>query len=206
MRVVLPVFVLCAAAATSGCVATVASAALGAATLTVQDRPIGQGIDDASGAAVIRARLLSADHSAYLGIGVGMSGGHVVLTGSVPTAEHRERAEHEAWTVPSVQGVSNELEVGPRAGLWRAARDEALGAQVRASLIADSRIKSINFGVNTHKGVVYLTGLARTEEEMRLAAETASLVPGTGKVVSFVVVRPTPSMLQRPDVTLVEAQ
>ena len=45
------------------------------------------------------------------------------------------------------------------------------------------------FNIQVHNGVVYLLGLARSEEELRKAAEHASLVNGVQKVVSYVKMR-----------------
>ena len=59
----------------------------------------------------------------------------------------------------------------------------------RSGLIADNDIKGTNFNIQVHSGVVYLLGLARTEEELRKAAEHASLVNGVSKVISYVKMR-----------------
>lgn len=176
-----------------GCAAVAVGGAAKVASLGLQDRPFGQGLDDTSSAATLRAKLLQADANAYLHVGIDVDEGRVLLTGSVPTPEHKARAEQIAWALPAVRTVADEIEIGPGAGLVRSARDELLGAHVRTAFIADPEIKAINYGVMVHKGVVYLTGLARTDAELRRAAQTAARIGGVERVVSYVEIRPDPA-------------
>jgi hypothetical protein len=67
--------------------------------------------------------------------------------------------------------------------------DSWITEQVRLRLVADNDIKGTNFNIQVHNGVVYLLGTARSEEELRKAAEHASLVNGVQKVVSYVKMR-----------------
>jgi hypothetical protein len=60
---------------------------------------------------------------------------------------------------------------------------------VRARLIGSSKVKSVNFNIETYGGVVYLMGIARDTEELRAAAEEASVVGGVMQVVSYVRIR-----------------
>jgi osmotically-inducible protein OsmY len=46
-------------------------------------------------------------------------------------------------------------------------------------------VRAINVNIETYHGSVYLMGLARTDAELRRAAEIASYVPGVQRVVSF---------------------
>ena len=47
----------------------------------------------------------------------------------------------------------------------------------------------MNFNIETYNGVVYLMGIARSAEELKRAAEEASVVGGVKQVVSYVRVR-----------------
>lgn len=175
-----------------GCASMAMAGAAGVAVFAAQERTVGEGIDDAAGSAELKSRLVRLDPNAFARVDVEFSQGVALLTGSVPSEEHRVEAERIAWQIRQVKDVANELEVGPAAGLWRSVRDEAITAQVRARLAADAGVRSIDFNIETVKGVVYLMGLARSDDEIRRAAETASYVSGVERVVVYATARQLP--------------
>jgi hypothetical protein len=69
------------------------------------------------------------------------------------------------------------------------AQDELITAQIRARLTASPAVRAINVNIETFHGNVYLMGLARSDYELRRAAEIASTVGGVRRVVSFMQVR-----------------
>jgi osmotically-inducible protein OsmY len=158
----------------------------------VQDRTIGEGIDDATASEGVKLRLLVADRAAFSEVDVEVAGGNLLLSGVTPTAEHRQMAETIARSVPTLQSVFNEIVVGPHSTLARSAEDEWITAQIRARLTASPAVRAINVNIETFQGNVYLMGTARTETELRRAAEIASVVGGVQRVVSFMQVRPAP--------------
>ena len=187
-----PLLILVAAGACAlqtGCaaVSAVSGATIGMATN--QDRTVGQNIDDSASAATVKARLLALDRGSYMRVSVQVAEGQLLLAGMVPTNDHKAMAERIAWGVRSVESVSNQLQVGRNTGLIRTGLDNFVAAQVRAKLLGDPQIKGVNFNIETQHGVVYLMGLARSDEELARAAEITSLVGGVERVVSYVVVR-----------------
>ena len=112
----------------------------------------------------------------------------VLLSGRVANQEDRKEAERIAWTVDSVDEVANEVPIDYW-DLGRDVNDAWITEQIRMRLIADNDIKGTNFNIQVHSGTVYLLGLARTEDELRRAAEHASVVSGVKKVVSYVKMR-----------------
>lgn len=189
--------VLAACAMQGGCVA---AGAVGAATVgmaAMQDRTVGRSIDDAAGSSEVKTRLLALDRAAFMRVDVEVAEGQLLLSGTVPTGEHKAMAERIAWSVRSVESVSNQIEVGRSPGMLRSGLDNFITAQVRTKLLSDSRIKGVNYNIETQKGVVYLMGLARSDDELQRAAETAAAVGGVQRVVSYVVVRPTDSSIRQ---------
>jgi osmotically-inducible protein OsmY len=184
---------LLACSGSSGCMTAAVAGAAGVGLFAVQDRTIGEGIDDAAASAELKAKLLRAESNAFARVDVEVAIGRALLSGAVPTMEHRLEAERLAWTVRQIGAVSNEIVVGPRTGFLRSAYDEAITAQVRARLLADRAVRSININIETYDGVVYLMGLTRSQEELSRAAESAAYVRGVRKVVSYMEVRERPA-------------
>lgn len=180
---------LAACAANGGCVTAAVGAAAGVGLFAVQDRTIGQGIDDAAASEQAKARLLAADRVAFREVDVEVAGGNLLLSGSAPTAEHRQAAETIVRAVPNLRAVYNELAVGEPSTWARSAEDEWISAQIRARFAASSSVRAININVETFHGNVYLMGTARSELELQRSAEIASVVRGVQRVVSFMQVR-----------------
>lgn len=169
------------------------TAAIGTAAsvgvFAVQDRTIGEGIDDASASNQVKMRLLAADRAAFQEVDVEVAGGNLLLSGVTPTQEHRQAAETIARSTPTIHNVYNEVFVGPPSSLARNAQDEFITAQIRTRLTASPHVRAININIETFNGNVYLMGTARSEHELRRAAEIASVVGGVQRVVSFMQVR-----------------
>jgi len=199
-RIVLALAALSASTAVSGCVTAAVGTAASVGVYAAQDRTIGQGIDDANASNQIKLRLLAADRVAFAEVDVEVANGNLLLSGAVPTAEHRQAAETISRSVGTVENVFNELFIGPRSGLARNAQDEFITAQIRTRLTASPHVRAINVNIETFHGNVYLMGTARTEQELQRAAEIASVVGGVQRVVSFMQVRqpPTPYYAQAP--------
>ena len=189
MRVPALLFALGAASLSSGCVAAAGVAAAGVGMVAVQDRSLGRAIDDTSASGQVKTRLMALDSGAYMHVDVETSEGTLLLSGTVPSAEHKAMAERIAWSVGGIDDVANEIEVGRNPGLLRGGLDNFISAQVRAKILANNAIKGVNFNIETQKGVVYLMGIARSDAELQSAAQSASTVRGVERVVSYVVVR-----------------
>jgi len=188
-----------ASASVSGCMTAAFGAAAGIGLYAVQDRTIGEGIDDAVASQEVKTRLLAADGAGFAEVDVEVANGVLLLSGVAPTEQHRATAEMIARSVGSVQTVYNEIFVGARSGLARSAADELITAQIRTRLTASPAVRAVNINIETFHGNVYLMGTARSEHELQRAAEIASVVPGVRRVVSFMQVREpnTPTYAQR---------
>lgn len=155
----------------------------------LSDRTFGESLDDTSAATEIKTRLLGAGFNGrFMETDVAVVDRFVLLSGRVASEEDRKEAERIAWTVGSVDEVANELVVGYW-DLGRDMNDTWITEQIRMRLLADNDIKGTNFNIQVFSGNVYLLGLARTEDELRRAAEHASVVNGVKKVVSYVKMR-----------------
>jgi osmotically-inducible protein OsmY len=119
---------------------------------------------------------------------VSVSGGLVILTGTLPEAQWRVDAVREAWQPPGVREVVDELKVPP-SGDASYAKDSKLTIRLRAKLTFDPDVQSTDYSIESMGGVIYLMGIAHSEAEL---AKVQALASGLGatKVVSFVRVVP----------------
>ena len=99
------------------------------------------------------------------------------------------KAVQIAWDQPGVVEVVNELKVDKNSGRFdvvQYARDSMITSQIKSKTFLDRDIKFVNYTVITLNDIVYLFGIARSEEELQKVATIASNVRGVQKVVSHV--------------------
>ena len=184
-----------------GCAAALIGTAGAVGLTSVQEKTMGEALDDATASGEIKAKLLNESGARFAEVDVEVANGLVLLSGRVNEPEDRTFAEGIAWSSSRTVDVANEVRIEPPGGFLSNVSDEIITGRVRARLIGSSTVKSVNFNIETYGGVVYLMGIARSTEELRAAAEEASVVGGVKQVVSYVRVRNTAARQAAPVTT-----
>lgn len=155
----------------------------------VQEKTIGESLDEASASSQIKALLLKKSAGRFRQVDVEVTSRLVLLTGRVETEEDKVAADRIAWSVRTIDEVANEIMVMPKTKMLENVNDEWITTKLRSRLIGDAEIKSVNYNIETFNGVVYLLGFARNQTELKRTAEHASLIKGVKRVVSYVKMR-----------------
>ena len=169
----------------SGGVGLAVGAGATAGTAAMQDRGLGGVIDDT----VIHGKVTSAyfaNDVKFKLIAAKVHAGRVLLTGTVPKPEDRVDAVRHAWKVEGVKTVINEIMVEDDSGVLDLARDKWVSTQLRLKITFDSKIKAINYAIDTVNGTVYLMGVAQNEWELSLVSNHARSLDYVRRVVSHV--------------------
>ena len=167
-----------------GCAAIVIGATVGAGTLVAMDRRstgirAGDQVIESNVAKAVGSRWDSGVH-----LNVTSYDGKVLLTGEVPTPAVRDEIEQLAKSTEYVRAVTNELVVGPEAGLGARTQDTYITSKVKARLVEARRLDANNVKVVTERGVVYLMGLV-SPDEGSAAAEVAASTSDVVRVVKM---------------------
>lgn len=67
--------------------------------------------------------------------------------------------------------------------------DSAITTKVKADFVADKTVSALDIGVETHRGIVQLSGFAKSKEEIRQAESIARQVGGVRGVRNDIVLR-----------------
>ncbi len=149
------------------------------------ERSMARSINDVSAGRAIRARMYRAEGFNLRGVDIDVAEGIVLLSGNVPRTEDRIEAERIAWSADRILQVGNEITIQTHQGTVDNLKDGMLNQSIRARLIATKAVKARNFGIEVQNGTVFLTGMARTPDELALAAHIASTTRGTKEVISY---------------------
>jgi len=174
-----PTLTLLLAVTVSGCALATAGVKKG------DERNFVRSVKDVNAGRMIKARMNRALDFKLKGVDVEVVEAVALLSGNVPTQKDKIEATRIAWSARSVQQVGNEIMVKGKQSFLRNTKDGVLEKSVRARLAADKLVKGRNFNVETHDGIVYLMGVARTQIELKRAAEIAATTRGTRQVISY---------------------
>jgi len=152
----------------------------------VQERTTMDALRDTEIKLSINNALLNESVSLFGDVSVDVIEGRVVLTGSVPTREEKVRAGEIAWSTEGVTAVEDELTVREDSSAGEYLTDVRISNTLRIKLLADTRVSSVNYNVETINRVVHLTGIAKSADELDRVIRHAQSVNGVERVVSHV--------------------
>ncbi len=171
-----------------GCVALAVGAAAHGGIAVVQDQSIGEQFDDVAILFDVSSRL-EKDPERFGNVSVDVTEGRVLLTGNVKTPEDRVEAIRLAWQAADVVEVINEIVVADSGGFQDYFDDVRISTALRAALLFDTDVFNLNYNVETVNGVIYLTGIARSNAELEKAIGHARMIEGAKEVISYVRVK-----------------
>ncbi|OFW82814.1 MAG: hypothetical protein A2018_00200 [Alphaproteobacteria bacterium GWF2_58_20] len=170
----------------------VAGAGATVGIIAAQERSLGDAVDDTT----IRFRIneLWFKHNSTLNSSLGLSinEGRVLITGSVENPDLRVDAVRLTWQVPGVKEVINEIQVTRSEGVKGFARDSWISAQLKTSLMFDRDIAAINYSTDAVNGVVYIMGIAQSQNELDRVLDHARNLKYVRRVISYVRLKSEP--------------
>lgn len=180
--------VLIAALALPACTPVGVAAGAGA-TLGISASQEG-GLERATSDAVIQAKInelwLSKDFEIFQKLDLTVNNGRVLITGVVQNPEHRVEAVRLAWQPKGVKQVINEIQVADSDGIPGFIRDNWISTRLRTAITLDRDVQSLNYNIDTVKGIVYLMGYAQSQAELNRVMEAARTIPNVKQVVSYI--------------------
>ena len=162
------------------------SAGVGSLDTTSQERGIGGFVTDQEIKTRINVIFFEYNHVLHHKVDVNVYEGRVLLTGTVQDKKMQEDAIRLAWQVPGVKTVINEVVIEGRASLGSYARDKWISTKLHALLFLNGDVSSRNYEIVVSRGVVYLTGIAKNQEELNAVIDTVRKARHVKKVISYV--------------------
>ena len=158
-----------------------------------EERGIGGAISDTKIQTAIDGLYINTSGGLFRDITVTVHEGRVDLTGKVKKPEERVDAVRLAWQAAGVRQVIDDVQVTDQSGLIDYGRDVRIATVLRTKLLFDAKIRNINYTVDVENAVIYLMGIAQSQEELDLVIGYARDIEGVKKVVNNVVLKTDPS-------------
>ncbi len=171
----------------SGCVGYSSTGVLGTGvSIALDPRSLGTQIDDSLMQQNLRARLVSANKSYILSVKTKILDGRIFLTGKVNSVEDKLKITKLAWETKGARSVNNDLQIKEKFNFKRSAKDLLITSQLRAAIIGNKKIKSVNYNIDTYKKKIYVYGIAQNKTERDEVSKEAKQILDVEDVITSI--------------------
>ena len=173
----------------TNCAKVATGAAVKVATVSQEERSIGEFVDDAIIKAVTKNLYFDQSEKIFFNVDVEVSQGRVLLTGTVENIDLKIEAARIAWGVDGIKTVINEIQISNSDNILNFADDLVISTKVLGKLILNDEVNSLNYNIETVNQVVYIIGISGNEKERDITLQLASEVYGVKEVVDYIKVK-----------------
>ena len=165
-------------------IGTVGMVSLGAAS---KEKGIGTTISDNVIITKISNLVYKLDKNLVNDTKIFVNNGAVLITGKVNKPSNKIDLTKLAWNIKGVNEVNNELQITDTSSIKNIARDLASLGEIRARIMSDKQINSLNYSIDVVNDKVYLSGIATSKEEMLLVKNHASSARYVKEVYNYII-------------------
>ena len=171
----------------TGCVGYSSTGVLGTGvSIALDPRSLGTQIDDSIMQQNLRAKLISADKSYIISVKTKILDGRIFLTGKVNSVEDKLKITKLAWEIKGARSVNNDLQIKEKFDFKRSAKDLLITSQLRAAIIGNKKIKSVNYNIDTYKKIIYVYGIAQNKTERDEVTKEAKQILDVEDVITSI--------------------
>ena len=165
-------------------VGTVGVVSLGAAT---KEKGLGTSIKDNLMKTKISNLIYKYNEDLIAETKVFVNNGSVLFTGKLKNPNDKIEFTKLAWKIRGVKEVNNEIQITDKTSIKNIARDIASLGEIRARLMADKSINSVNFFIDVVNDKAYISGVATNEFEINLVKNHASSARFINEVYNYII-------------------
>ena len=165
-------------------IGTVGMVSLGAAS---KEKGLGTTISDNIIKTKISNLIFKYDKELIAETKIFVNNGSVLFSGKVIRPSDKIQFTKLAWSIRGVREVNNEIQVTDTSSIKNIARDIASLGEIRARIMSDKSINSINYSIDVVNDKAYISGVATNELEMNLVKSHASSARFIKEVYNYII-------------------
>ena len=171
----------------SSCVGTASTGVFGTGvSIAIDPRTIGTQIDDSIMQKNLSAKLINMNTNYILSVKTKVLDGRIFITGKVDSVEEKLKITKLGWEIKGARSVKNDLQIKAKFNFQQAAKDILITSQLRAAMISNKKIKSVNYNIDTYKKKIYVYGISKDEEERAEVINEAKQILDVEDVISSI--------------------
>jgi osmotically-inducible protein OsmY len=171
----------------TGCVVASSTGVLGTGvSIAIDPRTIGTQIDDSIMQKNLSAKLIGMNTNYILSVKTKVLDGRIFITGKVDAIEEKLKITKLGWEIKGARSVKNDLQIKDKFNFQQTAKDVLITSQLRAAMITNKKIKSVNYNIDTYKKKIYVYGISQNEEERAEVINEAKQILDVEDVISSI--------------------
>ena len=155
-------------------------------SVAIDPRSLGTQIDDSIMEKNLITRLTMEEKKYFLSIKTKVLDGRIFITGKVDNPEEKLKITKIAWETSGVRSVRNDIKIREKFNFKQSAKDTLITSQLRAALIVNKNIKSSNYQIDTYKKNIYIYGIARNRDELKIVVDEANSILDVNKIIASI--------------------
>ena len=155
-------------------------------SIALDPRTLGTQIDDGIMDKNLDAKLILMNKNYFLSISTQVLDGRIFITGKLEDPEEKLKITKLAWEIEGARSVKNDLKIKEKFNFKQTAKDVLITSQLRTAMIANKKIKSANYDIDTYKKIIYIYGISQNEEERAEVINEANKVLDVQDVVTCI--------------------
>ena len=172
----------------TNCAQVITGTAAKVATVSQEERSIGEFVDDAIIKTKIKNSYFDQSDKIFFNVDVEVSQSRVLLTGTVEKIDLKIEATRIAWGVEGVKTVINEIQISNSDNILNFADDLVISTKVMGKLVLDKNVNSLNYNIETVNKIVYIIGIAKSDNERDKVLDLAREVFGVEQVIDYITI------------------
>ena len=169
------------------CAPLIGAAGIASLSSASKEKGLGASISDTIISTKISNKIFKYNPDLIKDTRVFVNNGSVLLTGKVKKPENKIELTKIIWKIKGVREVNNEVQIIDVSSIKNIARDIASLSEIKARILTNKKINSLNFSVDVVNDIAYLSGTAENDEEMKLVKDNAASARFIKTVFNFII-------------------
>ena len=153
---------------------------------SAQEKGLGTSINDKVVYVKLRNAIYDWSPSVAEKISISVNDGSILVTGILKNVDTKIELTKVIWNVSGVKEVNNKVQISETNNLKNIAKDLASLGEIKAKLMASKKLNSLNFSIDVVNHIVYISGIASSEEEIAIVTQIAQEARFVKEVQNFV--------------------
>ena len=153
---------------------------------SAQEKGLGTSINDKVFYVKLRNAIYDWSPSVAEKISISVNDGSILVTGILKNVDTKIELTKVIWDVSGVKEVNNKVQISETNNIKNIAKDLASLGEIKARLMASKKLNSLNFSIDVVNNIVYISGIASSEEEIAIVTQIAQEARFIKEVQNFV--------------------
>ena len=153
---------------------------------SAQEKGLGTSINDKVVYVKLRNAIYDWSPSVAEKISISVNDGSILVTGILKNVDTKIELTKVIWNVSGVKEVNNKVQISETNNIKNIAKDLASLGEIKARLMASKKLNSLNFSIDVVNNIVYISGIASSEEEIAIVTQIAQEARFVKEVQNFV--------------------